>query len=131
MRDEARRIAVNVATLAGVVAEGLARCQRHARRFGRSIRKYLRTNLPSRPWNGPPQQRHATSPSIVPAGSSNPTTSYFAAQIGQWNSVAIDLDILKYLPQQMQQSGNQQTQQLGQELKQVKPQLIKALQQGG
>jgi len=35
------------------------------------------------------------------------------------------------IAQQMQQSGNQQTQQLGQELKQVKPQLIKALQQGG
>ena len=35
------------------------------------------------------------------------------------------------IAQQMQQSGNQQTQQLGEELKQVKPQLIKALQQGG
>jgi hypothetical protein len=35
------------------------------------------------------------------------------------------------IAQQMQQSGNQQAQQLGQELKQVKPQLIKALQQGG
>lgn len=35
------------------------------------------------------------------------------------------------IAQQMQQSGNQQTQQMGQELKQVKPQLIKALQQGG
>ena len=35
------------------------------------------------------------------------------------------------IAQQMQQSGSQQTQQLGQELKQVKPQLIKALQQGG
>ena len=35
------------------------------------------------------------------------------------------------IAQQMQQSGNQQTQQLGQELKQVKPQLIKALQQVG
>ena len=35
------------------------------------------------------------------------------------------------IAQQMQQSGNQQTQQFGQELKQVKPQLIKALQQGG
>jgi hypothetical protein len=35
------------------------------------------------------------------------------------------------IAQQMQQSGDQQTQQLGQELKQVKPQLIKALQQGG
>ena len=35
------------------------------------------------------------------------------------------------IAQQMQQSGNQQTQQLGQELKRVKPQLIKALQQGG
>jgi hypothetical protein len=35
------------------------------------------------------------------------------------------------IAQQMQQSGNQQTQQLGQELQQVKPQLIKALQQGG
>ena len=35
------------------------------------------------------------------------------------------------IAQQMQQSGNQQTQQLGQELKQVKPQLIKALQQEG
>ena len=35
------------------------------------------------------------------------------------------------IAQQMQQSGNQQTQQLGQELKQAKPQLIKALQQGG
>jgi hypothetical protein len=32
---------------------------------------------------------------------------------------------------QMQQSGNQQTQQLGQELAQVKPQLVRALQQGG
>ena len=35
------------------------------------------------------------------------------------------------IAQQMQQSGSQQTQQLGQELKQVKPQLIKALQQEG
>jgi hypothetical protein len=35
------------------------------------------------------------------------------------------------IAQQMQQSGNQQTEQLGQELQQVKPQLIKALQQGG
>lgn len=35
------------------------------------------------------------------------------------------------IAQQMQQSGNQQTQQLGQELQQAKPQLIKALQQGG
>ena len=35
------------------------------------------------------------------------------------------------IAQQMQQSGNQQTQQLGQKLKQVKPQLVKALQQGG
>jgi hypothetical protein len=35
------------------------------------------------------------------------------------------------IAQQMQQSGNQQTQQLGQELEQAKPQLIKALQQGG
>ena len=35
------------------------------------------------------------------------------------------------IAQQMQQSGNPQAQQLGQELKQVKPQLIKALQQGG
>jgi hypothetical protein len=35
------------------------------------------------------------------------------------------------IAQQMQQSGNQQAQQLGQELQQVKPQLIKALQQGG
>jgi hypothetical protein len=35
------------------------------------------------------------------------------------------------IAQQMQQSENQQTQQLGQELQQVKPQLIKALQQGG
>jgi hypothetical protein len=35
------------------------------------------------------------------------------------------------IAQQMQQSGSQQTQQLGQELQQVKPQLIKALQQGG
>jgi hypothetical protein len=35
------------------------------------------------------------------------------------------------IAQQMQQSGNQQAQQLGQELQQAKPQLIKALQQGG
>jgi hypothetical protein len=35
------------------------------------------------------------------------------------------------IARQMQQSGNQQTQQLGQELQQAKPQLIKALQQGG
>ena len=35
------------------------------------------------------------------------------------------------IAQQMQLSGNQQTQQLGQELQQAKPQLIKALQQGG
>ena len=35
------------------------------------------------------------------------------------------------IAQQMQQSANQQTQQLGQELQQAKPQLIKALQQGG
>ena len=35
------------------------------------------------------------------------------------------------IAEQMQQSGNQQTQQLGQELQQAKPQLIKALQQGG
>jgi hypothetical protein len=35
------------------------------------------------------------------------------------------------IAQQMQQSGNQQTQQLGQELQQVKPQLVRALQQGG
>jgi hypothetical protein len=35
------------------------------------------------------------------------------------------------IAQQMQQSGNQQIQQLGQELQQAKPQLIKALQQGG
>ena len=35
------------------------------------------------------------------------------------------------IAQQMQQSGNQQTQQMGQELQQAKPQLIKALQQGG
>jgi len=33
--------------------------------------------------------------------------------------------------QQMQQSANQQTQQLGQELQQSKPRLVKALQQGG
>jgi hypothetical protein len=39
---------------------------------------------------------HANSPSVVgPGGASNPTTSYFAAQTGQWNSVAIDLDIQK------------------------------------
>jgi hypothetical protein len=35
------------------------------------------------------------------------------------------------IAQQMQQSGSQQAQQLGQELQQAKPQLIKALQQGG
>jgi hypothetical protein len=35
------------------------------------------------------------------------------------------------IAQQMQQSGSQQAQELGQELQQVKPQLIKALQQGG
>jgi hypothetical protein len=35
------------------------------------------------------------------------------------------------IAQQMQQSASQQTQQLGQELQQAKPQLIKALQQGG
>ena len=39
--------------------------------------------------------------------------------------------LIEGIAQQMQQSGNPQTQQLGQELKQVKPQLIKALQQGG
>jgi hypothetical protein len=39
--------------------------------------------------------------------------------------------LIEGIAQQMQQSGNQQTQQLGQELQQVKPQLIKALQQGG
>ena len=62
-----------------------------ARRLGRSIRKYLRRNLPSLAWSGPPQQRHATSPSVAgPGRASNPTTSYFAAQTGQWNSVAID-----------------------------------------
>ncbi len=33
------------------------------------------------------------------------------------------------IAQQMQQSGNQQTQQLGQELAQAKPQLVKACQQ--
>jgi hypothetical protein len=51
----------------------------------------LRRNLPSLAWSGPPQQRHATSPSVAgPGRASNPTTSYFAAQTGQWNSVAID-----------------------------------------
>ena len=35
------------------------------------------------------------------------------------------------IAQQMQQSGSQQAQQLGQELQQAKPQLIRALQQGG
>jgi hypothetical protein len=51
----------------------------------------LSRNLPSLAWSGPPQQRHATSPSVAgPGGASNPTTSYFAAQTGQWNSVAID-----------------------------------------
>ena len=35
------------------------------------------------------------------------------------------------IAQQMQQSSNQQTQQLGQELQQAKPKLVKALQQGG
>src|SRR5262249_18030734 len=59
--------------------------------LGRSIRKYLRRNLPSLAWSGPPQQRHATSPSVDgPGRASNPTTSYFAVQTGQWNSVAID-----------------------------------------
>ena len=51
----------------------------------------MRRNLPSLAWSGPPQQRHATSPSVAgPGRASNPTTSYFAAQTGQWNSVAID-----------------------------------------
>jgi hypothetical protein len=54
--------------------------------------KYLRRNLPSRVWSGPPQQRHTTSSSVVgPGGASNPTTSYFAAQAGQWNTVAMDI----------------------------------------
>ena len=35
------------------------------------------------------------------------------------------------IAQQMQQSSNPQTQQLGQELQQAKPNLVKALQQGG
>ena len=35
------------------------------------------------------------------------------------------------IAQQMQQSGNAQTQQLGQELQSVKSQLVKAVQQGG
>jgi len=56
-------------------------CQ--ARRLGRSIRKYLRRNLPSRERSGPPQQMHATSPSAVgPGVASKPTTSYFAEANG-------------------------------------------------
>jgi hypothetical protein len=35
------------------------------------------------------------------------------------------------IAQQMQQSSSQQAQQLGQELQQAKPQLVRALQQGG
>ena len=35
------------------------------------------------------------------------------------------------IAQQMQQSSNPQTQQLGQELQKAKPNLVKALQQGG
>src|SRR5215471_6968507 len=81
-------------TRLGTINEESSRMTYQARRFGRSIRKYLRMNLPSRAWSDPPQQRHATSPSVAGAGgASNPTTSYLAAQTGQWNKVAIDLDI--------------------------------------
>jgi hypothetical protein len=39
---------------------------------------------------------HRNSASVVsPGGASKPTTSYFAPQTGQWNSVATDLDMLK------------------------------------
>ena len=41
---------------------------------GRSIRKYLRRNLPSRPCRGPPQLRHSIWRSVVgPAGASTRT----------------------------------------------------------
>jgi hypothetical protein len=39
--------------------------------------------------------------------------------------------LIDAIAQQMQQSSSQQAQQLGQELQQAKPQLVRALQQGG
>src|SRR6516165_11614502 len=51
-------------------------------------RKYLRMNLPSRPFMGPPQLTHVISRSVVGTrGASTRTTSYFAAQFGHSNCV--------------------------------------------
>jgi hypothetical protein len=69
-----------------------------ARRFGRSVRKYLRTNGPSRPSSEPPQDKHVISRSVVGSrGASARTSKYFAAQFGHSNRVEGELGMTKRL----------------------------------
>jgi hypothetical protein len=55
-------------------------------RLGRSIRKYFKTNLPSRPFRGAPQSKHVFSRPVVRPWRGG-LISYFAPQLEQWNSL--------------------------------------------
>src|SRR5215831_14035454 len=64
------------------------------RRLGRSIKKYLRTNIPWRPRKEPPQLTQLIARSAVGwGGSSTRTISYFAPQLGQSNGTDRGSDI--------------------------------------
>src|SRR5438477_4483105 len=64
------------------------------RRFGRSIKKYLRTNAPWRPRKDPPQLRHFMSrPAVHWGGASTRTISYLAPQLRQLNGTDSGSDI--------------------------------------
>ena len=76
-----------------------------ARRFGRSVRKYLRTNGPSRPFSEPPQDKHVISQTGVGSrGPSARTSKYFAAQFGHSNRVEGELDMTKRLIESLKEN---------------------------
>jgi hypothetical protein len=52
--------------------------------LGRSIKKYLRKNVPSRPESGSPQEMHAIG-LVGPVEASMRVRQYFAPQVGQRN----------------------------------------------
>jgi hypothetical protein len=73
-------------TTPGAIATTGAVSVRRFAPLGRSTRKYLRKNSPSRPCKGPPQERQATSQSGTAAiGASTLTRRYCAPQPGQVN----------------------------------------------
>jgi len=58
-----------------------------ARIFGRSTRKYLRTNRPSRPLRGPPQPRHISWLETDTPSASARTSLYRIPHVGHANGV--------------------------------------------